>query len=420
MRKTTRSKTIYWAIYSFLILCIVSCGLKKEEQRADRDDRASLYEYGICVDSLDVAHYTIGKGEYLSSLLSNLGFTAGEGARIIKAVAPFYPPSRLRAGSSYAAITAQDSTSAVRYIVFERSRTSYTVVDLTADTTAVYDYAKPVTLRREYTEGTITSTMWNAIIATGAPAMLALKLSDVYAWQIDFFDVKEGDSFRVMYDAAYIDDTTKVEISSIEGAVFTHLGKEYQAIPFRQDTTVREFFDENGNSLRKTFLKAPLDFFRITSRFSNSRMHPILKRRRPHHGVDYAAPVGTPVRSIGDGVVVDKGFQGNGAGNFLKVKHNAVYTTTYMHLSRFAKGIAKGRPVKQGDVIAYVGSTGLSTGPHLDFRVHKNNQPVNPLTIESPPCLPVRPELMDSFVLVRDRVRFQLDSLRLLLKEENE
>jgi murein DD-endopeptidase MepM/ murein hydrolase activator NlpD len=262
--------------------------------------------------------------------------------------------------------------------------------------------------------------MWNAIIATGAPAMLALKLSDVYAWQIDFFDVKEGDSFRLMYDVAYVDDTTMVGISAIEGAVFTHQGREYQAIPFQQDTIVREFFDESGNSLRKTFLKAPLDFFRITSRFSNSRLHPILKRRRPHHGVDYAAPVGTPVKSIGDGVVVEKGFQRNGAGNFLKIRHNTVYTTTYMHLSRFAKGVEKGRPVKQGDLIAYVGSTGLSTGPHLDFRVHKNNQPVDPLTIESPPCLPVRPELMDSFMLVRDKMIFQLDSLRLQLKMENE
>lgn len=413
MNKIKRRKTIHSVIYSFLMVSIVSCGLKKEEKQIDQHDQEETgctYEYGICVDSLDVTHYEIGRGEHLSSILTNLGFEANKREKIIEAVSPIYPPSRLQVGNSYAAIT--DSMSAVRYVVFEKSRTDYAVVDLTADTMSAYDYTKPVILKREYAEGTITSSMWNAIIDTGAPALLALKLSDVYAWQIDFFDIKKGDSFRLMYDVAYIDDTTMVGISSIEGAVFTHQGKKYRAIPFQQDT-VREFFDEGGNSLRKAFLKAPLDFIRVTSKFSNSRYHPILRRNRAHHGVDYAAPVGTPVKTIGDGVVIEKGFQRNGAGNYLKIKHNATYTTTYMHLSRFAKGIEKGRRVKQGEVIAYVGSTGLSTGPHLDFRVHKNNQPINPLTMDSPPSLPVKPELKDSFLLVHDNVMFQLDSLRM-------
>lgn len=417
MCKTKRRQTIHSIIYSLLIIAVVSCGLKKEEQpieQEEQEETTCVYEYGICVDSLEVTYYTIKQGEFLSSILGNLGFTGNDREKIIEAVSPFYSPSRLQVGNSYAAIT--DSTSAVKYIVFEKSLIDFTVLDLNTDTMNVYDYTKPVTLRREYAEGTITSSMWNAIVDTGAPALLALKLSDVYAWQIDFFDIKEGDSFRLMYDVAYIDDTTMVEISSIEGAVFTHKGEKYRAIPFQQDS-IREFFDESGNSLRKAFLKAPLDFFRITSKFSNSRYHPILKRHRPHHGVDYAAPVGTPVKTIGDGVVVEKGFQRGGAGNYLKIKHNATYTTTYMHLSRFAKGIEKGRQVKQGEVIAYVGSTGLSTGPHLDFRVHKNNQPVNPLTIESPPCLPVRSELMDSFIIVQDRVMYELDSLR--MREHN-
>jgi len=185
-----------------------------------------------------------------------------------------------------------------------------------------------------------------------------------------FFDIKEGDSFRLIYDEAWVDDTTFVDIVSIEGAVFTHQGQEFMAVPFQQDS-VREYFDANGNSLRKEFLKAPLDFFRISSKFSNARFHPVLKRYRPHHGVDYAAPTGTPVKTVGDGVVIEKGYQRSGGGNYLKIRHNSAYTTTYMHLSRFAKGIRKGSNVKQGDVIGYVGSTGLSTGPHLDYRVYK-------------------------------------------------
>ena len=423
MYKTSRRKTVRSVVYLLLIAGVVSCGLKKEDQKsdpADPEEVDSTYEYGICVDSLEITHYKIEKGQYLANILGDLGFDPNEREEIVEAVSSIYPPSKLQVGNSYAAIT--DSASNVEYVVFEKSSTDYAVVDLTAIPIRVYDYTKPVTLKRKYAEGTITSSMWNAIADTGAPALLALEMADVFAWQIDFFDIKKGDSFRLMYDMAYIDDSTMVGISSIEGAVFTHQGKEFQAIPFQQDS-IREYFDEEGNSLRKAFLKAPLDFFRITSKFSNSRFHPILKRSRPHHGVDYAAPAGTPVKTIGDGVVVEKGFQRGGAGNFLKIKHNATYTTTYMHLSRFAKGIEKGRRVKQGEVIAYVGSTGLSTGPHLDFRVHKDNRPVNPLTIESPPCLPVKPELIDSFMIVQERVIYELDSLRMtgqMLAEEQE
>ena len=180
------------------------------------------------------------------------------------------------------------------------------------------------------------------------------------------------------------------------------------AIPFTQDS-IFEYFDEEGGSLRRAFLKAPLDFFRITSRFTNARFHPILKRYRAHHGVDYAAPAGTPVRSIGAGTVIAKGYEGGG-GNFLKIRHNSVYTTTYMHLSRFAKGIQVGSHVQQGEEIAYVGSTGLSTGPHLDFRVYKNGEPIDPLKLEAPPSEPVQPALRDSFMQVKAAVLAELDS----------
>lgn len=412
-----------WLIALCFVVALNSCGSREKEPSGEefQEVECQLSEYGICTDSLDITHYTIKRGEHFASILANLGFTPTESERITGAIIPYLSPSRLQIGNTYSTITKRDTASTIRYLVFEKSRTDFAVVDICSDTIRAYEDSKPVTIRREYAEGTITSSMWNAIIGTGAPALLALELSNLYAWQIDFFDVKEGDSFRLMYDVAYINDTTMVGISSIEGAVFTHQGKKYRAIPFEQDS-IREYFDEEGNSLRKAFLKAPLDFFRITSKFSNSRFHPILRRNRPHHGVDYAAPVGTPVKTIGDGVVIEKGYQANGAGNYLKIKHNATYTTTYMHLSRFAKGIERGRGVKQGEVIAYVGSTGLSTGPHLDFRVHKNNQPINPLTMDSPPSLPIKPELKDSFLLVHDNVMFQLDSLRktgqLLAEEE--
>lgn len=397
----------------FLILLLTSC-VSKQKQDIDSDDCSvdtSEYKYGICVDSLNVTNYNIESGDLLSTILIGMGFAGTDVEKICQSMEPLYSSSKLQIGNTYAKITTQDSTQAIQYLVFEKNRIDYVVIDLCDENITAYESSKPVTYRREYVEGTITSSLWNTLVDTGAPVMLALKLSDIFAWQIDFFDVKEGDSFRTMYDVAYIDDTTYVDIASIEGAVFTHQGKKFRAIPFEQDS-IREYFDEDGNSLRKAFLKSPLDFYRITSRFSNARFHPILKKYRAHHGVDYAAPTGTPVKSIGDGVVIEKAYQANGAGNYLKVKHNAVYTTTYMHLSKFAKGIQKGSRVSQGDVIAYVGSTGMATGPHLDFRVHKNNQPINPLTMEAPPSLPIKPELRDSFMMIYDRVRSELDSLQ--------
>ena len=397
----------------FLMLFTLSCGINsnKNDEIDEQDESNSVFKYGICVDSLDINHYTVERGDLLSSILNGLGFAANFVEQIAETITPYYHPSKMQIGNTYATITSQDTLNDIKYLVFEKNRTDFVVIDLCKEELTAYESSKPISLKREYVEGTITSSLWNTLVNADAPVLLALKLSDIFAWQIDFFDVKEGDSFRMMYDVAYIDDTTYVDIASIEAAVFTHQGKNYNAIPFEQDS-VREYFDEEGNSLRKAFLKSPLDYYRISSKFSNARFHPILKRYRAHHGVDYAAPTGTPVKSIGDGVVVERAFQRNGGGNYLKVKHNSVYTTTYMHLSKFGNGVEKGSRVKQGQVIGYVGSTGLSTGPHLDFRVHKNNQPINPLTMEAPPSLPVKQELRDSFILVQNQVMNELDSIR--------
>lgn len=377
------------------------------------DNQSHLYEYGICVDSLNLTDYTVKGGDSPSAIFRRLGFSAGMTDKLCRASAEVLNPRKLRVGMTYTAIATQDSLADIRYIVFAKSVTDFSILHLEGDSIEAYEYVKEVRLERRYLEGEITSSLWNVIRDKGADPLLALKISDILAWQVDFFDVKAGDSFRVMYDVPFIDDTTALPVSSVEGLVFVHRGKTFTAIPFTQDG-VREYFDERGNSLRKAFLKAPLDFFRITSRFTNARFHPILKRYRAHHGVDYAAPAGTPVKALGNGVVVAKGFEANGGGNFVKIKHNSVYATTYMHLSRFGNGIRQGAAVKQGAVVGYVGSTGLSTGPHLDFRVYKNGRPVDPLKMESPPSHPVKPALRDSFEIVRQNVTAEMDSMKYL------
>ena len=219
--------------------------------------------------------------------------------------------------------------------------------------------------------------------------MLAFELSEIYAWSIDFFGLQEGDAFRVFYDEQYV-DSNYLGLGKIRGAVFYHAGEDFYAVPFVQDS-VESYFDQEGNSLRKAFLKAPLRFSRISSRYSHSRLHPILKVRRPHLGVDYAAPVGTPVHAVGDGKIISAGYT-KGNGNWIKIQHNSVYATAYLHLSRYGRGIRTGAYVKQGDVIGYVGATGLATGPHLDFRFYKNGYPIDPLKVKAPPVEPVKPE----------------------------
>ena len=400
-----------------ILLFIVGISCKNTPKQCEEevdsewiDSLQRVYQYGICIDTLDLKEYKMKNGDNPAAIFSNLGFSALMADSISRSSKEVLDPTKLQAGMHYYTFSMQDSTAQIRYIAFAKSKTDYAVIDFTGDTISAYEFNKPITLKRQYVEGTINSSLWNVLQSKGVNPLLAINIADVFAWQIDFYDVKEGDSFRVLYDIAYIDDTTALNISGIQGAIFTHQGKDFVAIPFTQDS-VFEYFDQDGNSLRKAFLKAPLDIFRITSRFTNARFHPILKRYRAHHGVDYAAPVGTPVKSIGAGTVIAKGYQ-NGGGNFLKVKHNSVYTTTYMHLSKFAKGIQVGSHVQQGEVIAYVGSTGLSTGPHLYFRVHKNGQPINPLNMEAPPSLPVKAEFRDSFAIVKQQVLAELDSMQ--------
>lgn len=419
--KEKQEKRVLTPVYYLLLavsLC-VSCYQQvkqTDENTTGQDSITQNLLYGICVDSLDLSEYLIENGENPASILSDLGFSAQMADSINQVSLEILDPTKLRAGMSYYTFSTRDSLPRIRYIVFAKSLTDYAVIDLTKSDVSAYSFNKPITTRKKFLEATMSSSLWNEIKGLGADPLLAIKLADIFAWQIDFFDVKEGDSFKVLYQENFIDDTIPLNISTVEVALFDHQGKRYVAIPFMQDS-VMEFFDEEGNSLRKAFLKAPMDFFRITSRFTNARFHPVLKRYRPHHGVDYAAPVGTPVKTIGDGTVIAKGFQAGGAGRFLKIQHNSVYATTYMHLSRFKQGLHMGSRVSQGEVIGYVGSSGLSTGPHLDFRVYKNGKAINPLHMQAPPSKPVRAELKDSFLLAKQRILAELDSLSQLNKQ---
>jgi murein DD-endopeptidase MepM/ murein hydrolase activator NlpD len=249
-------------------------------------------------------------------------------------------------------------------------------------------YEKPITYVDRYADVTISSSLWNDMRAADVSQLLILDLSDIYAWTVDFFGLQKGDRFRVLYQEKLCDGEV-VAVDTVRYAVFSHGGTDFPAIMFDQKDGGNIWWNEKGESMRKAFLKAPLQYSRISSGFSHARKHPVTRKVQPHYGVDYAAPTGTPVMTIGDGVVTSVKYEGAG-GNVVRIKHNSVYSTAYLHLSKYAKGLKAGQRVKQGEVIGYVGSTGRSTGPHLDFRVWKNGSPINPLTMDSPPAEPLK------------------------------
>ncbi|MBR0333972.1 MAG: peptidoglycan DD-metalloendopeptidase family protein [Bacteroidales bacterium] len=388
-----------------LILLIIS-GIqnnKKSENASNEtctEEDPATYFLSIRTDTLHMEEGRVKNGASLSSILSSYGIsmaTIDKTARISK---PVFDVRRLVSGHQYIALCTQDSLPRLKYFLYRENMTDYVIFDY-ADSIRVYREQKEITCRQQSCQGVIESSLWQTLHDNGDNIELSFSLSDIYAWQIDFFAIQAGDYFKVIYDEYFVDDTVSVGIGDIHVAQFNHFGKDYFAIPFSQDG-FKDYFDDKGMNLRRAFLKAPLKYSRISSKFSHGRMHPILRIRRPHHGVDYAAPTGTPVMSIGAGVVTKKAYQKNGGGNYVTIKHNGTYTTTYMHLHGFAKGLEVGKKVSQGEVIGYVGSTGLSSGPHLDFRVYMNGQAIDPLKIESPPSVPLKECHRDSFMLIKD------------------
>lgn len=369
-----------------------------------------LLEYGLPVDSFLVVRDKIKKNENLSDILLRYEVDYGIIDRIARNFKDTFDVRTIRTGNKYAAFCSIDSLKLrhLQYFIYERTSVEYVVFDL-RDSIFIKKEKKTIEKTKKQVHGTISSSLWNAMVEAKANPLLSVELSNVYAWSIDFFGLQKGDEFKVIYEEEFVGDHS-LGIGQILGAIFLHNNHKYYAIPFAQDSII-SYFDEDGNSLRKTFLKAPLKFYRISSRFSNSRMHPVLKIRRPHHGVDYAAPTGTPVYSVGDGKVIKKGYQKRGGGRYLKIKHNSVYTTTYMHFSKFAKNTAVGTFIKQGQVIGYVGQSGLATGPHLDFRYFKNGTPVDPLKVKSPPAEPILERNKELFNNTKTEIIKQLKNI---------
>lgn len=364
----------------------------------------TVYKYGLPIEYFQVKNDTIQPRQTLAEVLMHYGLSAQKIYNLTQCPDSVFDVRKVRAGQPCVLLSEKDSMGSPRYFIYEINAKEYAVFDLVTD--SVTRGTLPSLWVERTSQGVVESSLWNAMIDGDASPQLAVLLSHIFGWTIDFFGIQKGDEFRLLYEQEYVEERP-LNNFRIRAASFRASDSTYYAIPFVQEGE-ELYYNEKGNSLEGAFLKAPLDYYRISSRFTNSRYHPVLKRYRAHHGVDYAAPTGTPVYAIGSGKVIDKGYQANGGGNYVKIRHNSTYTTTYMHLSRFAKGLKVGDHVAQKEVIGYVGSTGLSTGPHLDFRVYENGKPINPLTIKSQPKKPISEENKAAFQAVCDSLMKRL------------
>ena len=369
--------------------------------------------YGINKAGYTIERFTIESGETVGKILNRHGISAARIDRLDKIAKEVYSLSKFRAGNDYTlflrSYTDEEGVekSVADYMIYHINKAEYVVYDIRTDEPTAAIGSAPRENVRKYAEATITSSLWDAIVGQGLPWSLAAEFEDIYQWTVDFFLIQEGDSFAVIYDDETVDGES-VGIGRIWGAKFVHRGKEYYAIPYVTDGNKPEYWEYNGESLKKQMLKSPVKYTRISSKFTYSRKHPVHGTYRPHTGVDYAAPMGTPVYAVADGTVISACYAGGG-GNTVKIKHAGGLQTGYLHLQKFASGIKAGAYVSQGDVIGYVGSTGTSTGPHLDYRIWKDGTPIDPLKITQQPAEPIGDKYRAGFESVRDRVIAELN-----------
>lgn len=339
--------------------------------------------YGINVDNKVVIEEVVKPNENLSSILSNYEVSAQEIDLLAQKAKGVFDLRKINAHRNYKLICTQDSIAL--FMIYEPNKIEYVVFDL-SDSTNVYMGMKEVSTLESTITGTISTSLYEAMIESGASPQLVDYVADIFGWQLDFTRLQVGDQYKIIYLQKLVEGEV-ADLGPVLAAEFVHEGNPFYAVRYNQGNGP-DYFDEKGRSLRKAFLKYPVKFTRISSRYSGKRFHPVLKRFKSHLGTDYAAPRGTPIRAAGEGIVTEARYH-RGNGNYVKIRHNSTYTTQYLHMVRRARGIKPGVKVVQGQTIGYVGSTGLANGNHLCYRFWKNGRQVDPLKVELPPSEPI-------------------------------
>ncbi|MBQ0024488.1 MAG: peptidoglycan DD-metalloendopeptidase family protein [Bacteroidales bacterium] len=404
-------KTFLFVLCTLTMLSATfSCDNKTETVPVEEEKFLPL---GFDEDEYKVVEDKVRNGEALTKMMSRLGMSSLDANRLALCCDSVFEVRTLRAGNPFKAYyscindTVPDE---LQYVVYEQNRIRRTIFKC-RDSLAVWNYDRPVTHERKFSDVTITSSLWNDMIAAEASPALIVELADIYQWSVNFFTLQQGDRFRVIYNQTVCEDEI-ISIDTVFFSLFDGGGKQVSALRFQpSDGNKAAYWGKDGESLKRMFLKAPLKYNRISSRFSYHRKHPVTGKVKAHTAVDYAAPKGTPVHAIGDGTVTLCGWDGTGGGNRIKIKHMQGYESCYMHLSKFAKGMKVGKRVSQGELIGYVGATGTATGPHLDFRIWQNKKPIDPLSLNSPASEPLDRKYLEEFNAIYGTFVAEMDSL---------
>lgn len=357
--------------------------------------------FGLDFDAFRVVEHTVSQNEFFGAILQQYEVGSSLIHKAVEATEGIFDLRHLRPGHPIHLLFGKQNND-LNYMVYEKSVSDYVVFEFEEDVNVSIG-EHPVEIREAEVSGTVESSLYEALIGAGTSPELSMEMADIYAWTVDFYRLQKGDAFRVVFDEEYIEDE-RVGTGEIKACWFRHGDKWLEAYAYEKDGRV-SYYDWEGESLRKAFLKAPLKFSRISSRFTKKRFHPVLKRYKAHLGTDYAAPTGTPILAVGDGEVIKSERKG-GNGNYVKIRHNSTYETQYLHMSK--RAVKVGDRVTQGDVIGYVGSTGLATGPHVCFRFWKNGQQVDHLREDVPTADPLSPDEIASFQEANASLRTRL------------
>lgn len=365
-------------------------------------------EFGFNLNDFNVVKDTIRNGDSFGQLLFKNSLSYSEIAKITETVKDSFDVRKLNINKPYTILKSEDSLNKPQIFIYQPNKIDYIVVDFRDSIPAAQRKSKPVTIIENTASGVITRSLSETIDDQGLSYNIANDLSSIYAWTIDFFKLQKGDKFKIVYTEKFIDDTIYAGVDQIKAAYFEHNNRPFYAFQFEADTInkIPDYFDEEGKTLRKAFLKAPLKFSRISSRFSPKRFHPVQKRWKAHKGTDYAALRGTPILSTANGRVVKSGYT-KGNGNYVKVRHNSTYSTQYLHMSK--RAVKVGDFVKQGEVIGYVGSTGLASGPHVCYRFWKNGRQVDPYRQKLPEAKPMDKKLIPTYIESIQDIKKNLD-----------
>jgi murein DD-endopeptidase MepM/ murein hydrolase activator NlpD len=409
-----KNNKLKFKILSLTLLTLLLFACEEKDKKVDAKvvvpEVPIVKEFGFILNDFLVVRDTISSGDTFGKLLEENNIGNFKIHEVTESVRDSFKLRDLRIGKPFTLLKSKEAPYQLQLFIYQPDNINYSVVDFRDSIVTAYNKQKPITIKRRTIASKITGSLSETLSKNGVDASMAYNLAKIYEYSIDFFKIQKDDQFAVTFYEKYINDTIYAGIDKMEASFFEHKGKKIYAFPYKTDSLAKkfEYYNEEGKGLKTMFLKAPLDYFRISSRFSPKRFHPVQMRWKAHKGTDYAAATGTPIKTTATGIVERTGYTA-GNGNYVKVKHNSTYSTQYLHMSKIL--VRQGQHVQQGQVIGKVGSTGLATGPHVCYRFWKNGVQVDPLSQVLPNAEPMSEKHRKKYLVHIAPLKKELDSI---------